>query len=53
VPQEIISLLESTNFEDAILNAFSIGDDSIMLVAILGCIAEVAYGIPSWIKYKN
>ncbi len=46
VPQAIIAFLESTDFEDAIRNAISIGGDSDTLAAITGSIAEAAYGIP-------
>ena len=52
VPQAIIAFLESTDFEDAIRNAISIGGDSDTLAAITGSIVEVAYGIPDWIKEK-
>ena len=33
-------------------NAISLGGDSDTLAAITGSIAEVAYGIPDWIKDK-
>ena len=52
VPQAIIAFLESTDFEDAIRNAVSLGGDSDTLAAITGSIAEAAYGIPDWIKDK-
>ena len=52
VPQAIIAFLESTDFEDAIRNAISLGGDSDTLAAITGSIAEAAYGIPDWIKKK-
>ena len=52
VPQAIIAFLESTDFEDAIRNAISLGGDSDTLAAITGSIAEAAYGIPEWIKGK-
>lgn len=52
VPQAIIAFLESTDFEDAIRNAISLGGDSDTLTAITGSIAEAAYGIPNWIKDK-
>ncbi|HPE39451.1 MAG TPA: ADP-ribosylglycohydrolase family protein [Bacillota bacterium] len=52
VPQAITAFLESTDFEDAIRNAISIGGDSDTLAAITGSIAEAAYGIPKWIKDK-
>jgi ADP-ribosylglycohydrolase len=52
VPQAITAFLESTDFEDAIRNAISLGGDSDTLAAITGGIAEAAYGIPRWIKDK-
>ena len=52
VPQAIVALLESTDFEDAIRNAISLGGDSDTLAAITGSIAEAAYGIPEWITNK-
>lgn len=50
VPQAIVAFLESTDFEDAIRNAISIGGDSDTLAAITGSIAEAFYGIPKWMK---
>ena len=44
--------MESTDFEDAIRNAISLGGDSDTLAAITGSIAEAAYGIPDFIKEK-
>lgn len=52
VPQAIIAFLESTDFEDAIRNAISIGGDSDTIAAITGSIAEAAYGISEDIKEK-
>lgn len=52
VPQAIVAFLESTDFEDAIRNAISLGGDSDTLAAITGSIAEAAYGIPYWIEEK-
>lgn len=52
VPQAITAFLESTNFEDAIRNAISLGGDSDTLAAITGSIAEAAYGVPNEIKGK-
>ncbi len=52
VPQAIIAFLESTDFEDAIRNAISLGGDSDTLAAITGSIAEAAYGIPDWIRER-
>lgn len=52
VPQAISAFLESTDFENAIRNAISIGGDSDTIVAITGSIAEAAYGIPKEMKEK-
>ncbi len=52
VPQAIIAFLESTDFEDAIRNAISLGGDSDTLAAITGSIAEAAYGVPDRIAQK-
>jgi ADP-ribosylglycohydrolase len=43
VPQAIICFLESTDFEDAIRNAISIGGDSDTIAAMTGGIAEAFY----------
>ena len=51
-PQTIIAFLESSDFEDAIRNAISIGGDSDAIAAITGSIAEAAYGITEDIKEK-
>ena len=45
VPQAIQAFLESTDFEDAIRNAISIGGDSDTVAAICGSIAEAYYGV--------
>ena len=50
VPQVLQAFFESTNFEDAIRNAISIGGDSDTLAAICGGIAEAYYGIPDNIR---
>ncbi len=52
VPQTITAFLESTDFEDAIQNAISLGGDSDTLAAITGGIAEAAFGVPQWMKDK-
>ena len=46
VPQAIEAFLESTDFEDAIRNAISVGGDSDTLAAITGGIADAYYGVP-------
>ena len=50
VPQAITAFLESSDFEDAIRNAISIGGDSDTLAAITGGIASAYYGIPAGIR---
>ncbi|NJK30403.1 MAG: ADP-ribosylglycohydrolase family protein [Acaryochloris sp. RU_4_1] len=44
VPEAIIAFLESTDFEDAIRNAVSLGGDTDTLACITGGIAEAFYG---------
>lgn len=44
VRQAIIAFLESTDFEDAIRNAISIGGDSDTIACITGSIAQAFYG---------
>ncbi len=44
VPQAIVAFLESTDFEDAVRNAVSLGGDADTLGAITGAIAEAYYG---------
>lgn len=50
VPQALMAFFESTDFEDAIRNAISIGGDSDTIAAICGGIAECYYGIPAQIR---
>jgi type I restriction enzyme M protein len=52
VPQAIMAFLESTDFEDAIRNAISIGGDSDTVAAITGSLAEAYYGVPRDIREK-
>lgn len=52
VPQSIQAFLESSDFEDAIRTAVSVGGDSDTLAAITGSIAEAYYGIPMILKQK-
>lgn len=44
VPQAIIAFLESSDYEDAIRNAISIGGDSDTIACITGGMAEAFYG---------
>ena len=50
VPQAFEAFFESTDFEDAIRNAISIGGDSDTIAAIAGSIAEAIYPIPDSIR---
>ncbi|MCI8596462.1 MAG: ADP-ribosylglycohydrolase [Clostridia bacterium] len=50
VPQALEAFFESTDFEDAIRNAISIGGDSDTIAAITGAVAEAYYGIPTGIR---
>ena len=52
VPQAIIAFLESTNFEDTLRTAVSLGGDSDTLTAITGSIAEAFYGVPEELKQE-
>lgn len=47
VPEAIVCFLESTDFEDAIRNAVSLGGDSDTLACITGGIAQAYYGVPA------
>jgi ADP-ribosylglycohydrolase len=50
VPQAVIAFLESTDFEDAIRNAVSLGGDSDTIACIAGGIAQAFYGgVPQWV----
>jgi ADP-ribosylglycohydrolase len=44
VPQSIVAFLESTDFEDAVRNAISLGGDADTMACIAGAIAEPFYG---------
>jgi ADP-ribosylglycohydrolase len=51
VPQAIKCFLESTNYEDAVRKAVSLGGDSDTLAAMTGSIAEAHYGgVPDNLK---
>lgn len=52
VPQAFMAFFESTDFEDAIRNAISIGGDSDTLAAICGGVAEAYYGVPLEIRRR-
>lgn len=54
VPQAIIAFLDSTDFEDAVRNAVSLGGDSDTQACIAGGIAEAFYGgLPSEIEEET
>ena len=46
VPQALEAFFESTDYEDTIRNAISIGGDSDTIAAIAGSVAEAYYGSP-------
>lgn len=49
VPEAIIAFLESSDFEDSIRKAISLGGDSDTIACITGAIAHAYYGtIPQW-----
>ena len=52
VPQAIIAFLESTDFEDALRTAVSLGGDSDTLAAITGSIAEACYCVPEELRHE-
>ena len=52
MPQAIEAFLESTDFEDAIRTAISVGGDSDTLACITGAIAGAYYGVPEQIEQK-
>lgn len=52
VPQAFEAFFESTDFEDAIRNAISIGGDTDTIAAITGGIAEAYYGVPNDIRKR-
>ena len=53
VPQAIRAFLDSTDFEDAIRTAVSLGGDSDTLACITGGIAQAFYGrVPAWMEEK-
>ena len=54
VPQAIIAFLDSTDFEDAIRKAVSLGGDSDTLACITGGIAEAFYKeVPRWMADRT
>jgi len=52
VPQSPAAFFESTDFEDAIRNAISLGGDSDTLAAITGSVAWAYYGVPFDIRER-
>jgi ADP-ribosylglycohydrolase len=53
VPQAIIAFLESSDYEDAVRKAISIGGDSDTIACITGGIAQAFYGsVPDFIKKR-
>jgi ADP-ribosylglycohydrolase len=53
VPEALTAFLESTDFEDAVRNAVSLGGDSDTLACITGGVAQAFYGgVPDFISRK-
>jgi ADP-ribosyl-[dinitrogen reductase] hydrolase len=52
VPESIICALEASCFEDAIINAVSLGGDTDTMACIAGSIAEARFGIPETLAIK-
>ena len=50
VPQALEAFFESTDYEDTVRNAISIGGDSDTIAAIAGSVAEAYYGIPASLR---
>lgn len=50
VPQAFEAFFESSDFEDAVRNAVSIGGDSDTIAAIAGGLAEAFYGVPGRLR---
>ena len=50
VPQAFEAFFESTDFEDAIRNAISLGGDSDTIGAITGSMAQAYYGVPASLR---
>ena len=46
LPVALLAFLESTDYEDAVRNAVSVGGDSDTIAAITGSLAEAYYGVP-------
>ena len=46
MPEAVAAFIESTDFEDAIRNAISIGGDSDTIACCTGALAEAYYGVP-------
>lgn len=49
IPVSLEAFFESSDFEDAIRNAISVGGDSDTIAAMTGAVAEAFYGIPEGI----
>lgn len=52
VPVALEAFFESTDFEDAIRLAISVGGDSDTIAAMAGAVAEAYYGVPNDIIYE-
>lgn len=52
VPQAFAAFFESTDFEDAVRGAISLGGDSDTIGAITGSMAEAYYGVPARLRQQ-
>jgi len=53
VPMAAVAFLESTDFEDAVRNAVSLGGDADTIACVAGSIAEAHYGgVPAWLQQE-
>jgi ADP-ribosylglycohydrolase len=53
VPQSLVAFLESTDYEDAVRNAISLGGDADTMACIAGAVAEAFYGVPDHIATQT
>ena len=52
VPKALFCFLESTNFEDAIRIALSIGGDTDTIACIAGAVAGAYFGVPEYLAFE-
>jgi ADP-ribosylglycohydrolase len=53
VPESLVAFLESTDYEDAVRNAISLGGDADTMASVAGAVAEAFYGgVPEEIAHQ-